>query len=338
MMAVALVPLSDLAVETGLALPVGATRIAPGIWMLIILCHALLSVLFALALRRTLPARFQQPRRAMTGFLFAMFLALPGVGPLILLLSGFYLRTRPARFERERDLAQIDLPLFDSNLRKSGGQRVVGMAARALRTPMPTEKKLQALMSLQEQPSAASTRLLREALTDGEDEIRLLAYTIVDRQEKRLMNQIIRLQARLEEALKTAPTGIMAMRLLHQLSELHWEMIHRHLAQGELSRFLLKRGLQHADHALALDPEAIPLRLLRARLRLRLGDRAAAREDIQTAHALGAAPSQTLPWLAELAFREGDFRQLRAWLAQLGDDALSPRLRRLRRMWVRGHE
>jgi len=212
------------------------------------------------------------------------------------------------------------------------------MAARALRTPMPTEKKLQALMSLQEQPSAASTRLLREALTDGEDEIRLLAYTIVDRQEKRLMNQIIRLQARLEEALKTAPTGIMAMRLLHQLSELHWEMIHRHLAQGELSRFLLKRGLQHADHALALDPEAIPLRLLRARLRLRLGDRAAAREDLQTAHALGAAPSQTLPWLAELAFREGDFRQLRAWLAQLGDDALSPRLRRLRRMWVRGHE
>jgi|GEM_PF-5799388 len=97
MMAVALVPLSDLAVETGLALPVGATRIAPGIWMLIILCHALLSVLFALALRRTLPARFQQPRRAMTGFLFAMFLALPGVGPLILLLSGFYLRpVRPA--------------------------------------------------------------------------------------------------------------------------------------------------------------------------------------------------------------------------------------------------
>lgn len=323
----------------GIILEISAVVLALGAssslwgWYLLFMMHAAASASIAMFTYFVLPERLRKPRLVVLSFNFLLCLAFPLLGPATFIAIGLYLRKHPYAVKSEADYKNLAMPNFDVNLSKAAKQRVVGLAARALHTPTPTEKKLQAIMTLQETPSAASTQLLRTALRDNVDEIRLLAYAILDRQEKTLMKDIIRLQQRLE----VEKDSLTRLQLLRQLGELHWELIYRNLVQGELAGFLLDRATEYVNEATKQQSNSIHLRLLRAKIMIRKGNQAQAKRDLLKAYKLGAAASQTFPYLAEIAFHERNFEEVRQWLGALGETSLSPHMQRLRQCWVLSH-
>lgn len=302
-------------------------------WPVIVLTHAASCALLALGAVAQLPTRLQHARSAATGWFATVCLVLPGLGPLALLLGLWRLRQPDAVTAEPVPPVSLGLPAFDGNLGHATDLRLVGMARRALRSPMPAGRRLQALMSLQSLPSAAATALLREALRDADDEVRLVAYTLMDRQEKALMGHIQTLQARLEATTGTAPR----QPLLRQLIELHLELLHRHLVQGDWRQRLTRRALDLCTQALQHDPRSASLHLLQARLQTLNSEPDAARQGLERALQLGAAPSRTLPYLAEQAYQAGQPALVRHWLAQLDPAALSPNMQRLRAFWMNAH-
>lgn len=311
-----------------LLLALGASG-ANQVWIPLIASHAGGSVLLATFLRTLLPASLRQPRIGVIGLLGTFCFALPGVGVAMLLAIGIYLRVVPPRPFAATGFDRLTLPDFDPNLQRNVQQRVTGLANQAIQNLLPAEKKIQVLLSLQEQSGAGSAQMLREALRDGDDEIRLLAYAIIDRKEKSLMQHILDGHARL----KTLIGDDQRLGELKRLSDLYWELLHQGLAQGDLRQYTQERALAITEEALSLQPTSVALRIRRARLHLLGGNHALAFDDLEWSHASGAAASQTVPYMAEIAFRRRDFGRTRDLLAQLAPHALSPRLRRLVDLW-----
>lgn len=303
-------------------------------WSTVVLSHVASCGLLALAATALLPTRLQRSRSATWAWFATLCLVLPGLGPLALMLGLWRLHRPDTAATEPVPPASLGLPVFDGNLGHATDLRVVGMARRALRTPMPAGRRLQALMSLQGLPSAASNALLREALRDADDEVRLVAYTLMDKQEKALMDDIHGLQKRLD----AAPGGTARLPLLRQTIELHLELLHRSLVQGDWRQQLIERALHLCTEALQRDPRSASLHLLQARLQGLQGDQVGAHQGLERALQLGAAPCRTLPYLAEQAYLRGEPARVREWLRQLDPAALSPKMQRLRAFWVSAHD
>ena len=302
-------------------------------WTGALLAHAASAPLLALGAWLQLPPHLRTPRAQVLAVLLSLCLALPGLGPLTVLVAGPLLRRLQRPADADTRIQRLGLPAFDGNLGHASRLRVTGMAPQALRGTLPADKRLQALMSLQSLPSAASTALLRQAMRDPEDEVRLFAYTLLDRQEQQLTRQI----AQLQQGLDAGAHGGQRQRLRRQRLDLQLELLHRDLAQGDWRQLLLAQALAQAHEALHETPNDATLHLQTGRLQQLAGDSEAARRHLERALALGAPPSRTHPYLAELALRRRDPAQARHWMAGLDPHALSPRLQALRRFWLPDH-
>lgn len=170
--------------------------------------------------------------------------------------------------------------------------------------------------------------VLRAALRDPADEVRLLAYALLDRREKRLSAAIRRLAAELEAGLPQPAAH-------HQrLAELHWEMAYLGLATGEVLRHYLREARRHARRALAAAPAGGPeagvnraeLHFLLARVALWLEDHDEAQAALVAAAAEGLPRNRLLPYLAELAFVTRRYALVPRILAGLERDVYRPGL------------
>jgi hypothetical protein len=302
-------------------------------WIGLVLMHVVSAVLLTVGAPILLPPRFRPSATGAMAVVASVCLALPVLGPLVLLLAAWHLWRRDEGKAESMRILELPMPAFDGNLSHAKHMRVMGMARRAVRSAMPAEKKLYALMSLGTLPSAQSTRLLREALRDPEDEIRLVAYTLMERQEQLLTSRLVALQDRLEKAAPGEDQHLLRQRVV----ELQLELLHRQLAQGEWAQTLQAQAQQLALQAVQAHPDDAVPHLQLGRLAWLRADDGAAREHLERAAALGATPSRTVPYLAELALRDKDIPRLRRSLAALDPAALSPSLQRLRHFWTDRH-
>jgi hypothetical protein len=91
---------------------------------------------------------------------------------------------------------------------------------------------MKALLALQNVPTRQSSGILREALADSADDLRLLAYGMLDAREQQLTHRI-------EQALqrhRNGRAGTDEARYLaaRELAELYWELVYQELVQGDM--------------------------------------------------------------------------------------------------------
>lgn len=185
----------------------------------------------------------------------------------------------------------------------------------------PQGLKLKALLALQDIPTRAANNLIREQLGESADDVRLLAYGLLDAREKAL-------DARIHEAKSRIGTANDDERaaLSRQLAELYWELVYRGIAQGSLLQHAIREALRFSKEALALDATDAGAWALHGRLLLLEGDCAAAEKSFTEAMKLGLGESRVSPYLAELAFVARDYprvRQIMKTMNHQSVDALS---------------
>lgn len=314
--------------------------------------HAVVSTLFMLLLYLLLPTRLRQPRATVLLLCFALTFFIPFFGLLALWIAVLVTRWLPQRIVR-LPFRLADAPDLPQSARAEGRRfrelsvRPVLADARlapALRTP--------ALNVLSTMPLRVVGDLLHQLLADPVEEMRLVAYGLLDNREKELRHRITeqtaelqRIDAHLKALAEATPKARARIRsdahtspTLHALHlramvELNFELVYQRLVQGDLRDFALQQALIYADKAIALAGPEAGLLQLRARVYIEADYLARARVDLEQAQAHGAPPVRVLPYLAEIAYRKGDWAGVRELLEPLQSLPVSPRLAALRRYW-----
>lgn len=189
---------------------------------------------------------------------------------------------------------------------------------------VPIDLKLQALIALQGVSTREANELIRGQLGSSTDDVRLLAYGLLDAREKVVEAKIHEMKT----ALTAADTPAERAHLQRELGRLYWQLVDGGIAQGGLMRHALSQTESNLRESLSIDPDHGASWMLLARACLLDGRPADARAAIDKAMAHGVPRRLALPLLGELSFRARDFAATRACMAELagmpGQQALAP--------------
>ncbi len=275
--------------------------------------HLLAAALTVLALLRLFPPRYRRPPLA-TGFtLFLVVFFVPFLGVAAALASLTFGLRRPRRKKPEL-CTSVSIPELPYRPLKVSGQPRFGHGglAAVIRNAPDTERRVGAVLATRQLRDKDAIPILRIALHDPEDDVRLLSYSLLDGKEQKINSRIRDLSRQLE----TLPKGATG-HLHEQLAIQYWELAYLGLASGDVLQHVLGESLAHLDRASELLGEEIGLLFLRGRVLLQLKRLEDAEQSLQRALDLGMSEMDVNPYLAEVAYLQRRWRRVRELLSVL---------------------
>lgn len=291
--------------------------------------HAIAAVVSAIALASALRA----PGRAR---LFPFFLGICACVPVLGqagLWTGVVLPLRRTRQTRPRRAPELTaLPALPADPPDLDRPVDAGPVRSILAQGRDVARRMKALTSTRRWDDPSAVPALLAALRDQADDIRLLAYGLLDGRMQRLTKRIDaagRLRATAEGAERTALDRKVAFET--------WELVRAGLLRGAAAERALSDALRSTELALSSRPEDPVLQLLRGRILLQLkNDRAA--EALRAAVRHGLPMRLVAPYLAEAAFHRRAFPEVPGLLAQSATGQSRPELAALKAFWIHSPE
>lgn len=291
--------------------------------------HAGASALIAIACTQVLPAHYRQQRLTAILYFFSGCFFVPVLGILALLLTIAVANFLP-RLARQLPIAETPVPVFAAQ----AGRAPTSLGEGGIRIRLEDEKagmdtRLRALLAVQALPIRVASPLLRQLLGDAVDDIRLVAYGILDSHEKQLNARIHEEQSRLTSGLKGKPRQV----ALEHLAELYWELIYQGLVLGDLADHAAAESARYLTEAMEEKPDDAGLWALGGKLAQYGKDFSTAKGAFARAVALGLPKSRTLPYLAEIAFLQRDYATVRNVLGEMRAGQLPAKLEPVVEFW-----
>ena len=294
--------------------------------------HAIASGLLALLARMLVPQRYREPRLLVLTCFFAANFFMPLAG-LLCFVVGLAVAKLWPRNEGSQDFDTTHLPRFTTHRNHEGtGFRGGQVRAQLGNAAAPLPQRLKALVAVQDAPARVTGTLLRDLLADPADDIRLLAYGILDNKEKQITQRIVEHRQRLERSTSPAESADLHKRL----AELYWELIYQNLVQGDMQAFAVDQVRHHGYQALRQNDSDAGLWFRLARMELNAGRLDAAEHALQQAQLNGFARERLLPYWAEQRFLQKRYAEVRVLFEELAGQAGVPALGQARRYWVPG--
>ncbi|WP_157221442.1 hypothetical protein [Herbaspirillum sp. YR522] len=319
------------AASLALLLRGGSTAAAATVGLYLLL-HLASSALFALALAAAMPQHYRRPRKWVLAYLLVLnfFMPLAGLLCTMVALAVAVLWPRDQAADR---FDTTDSPEFVTMRRREGsGFRGNRVRAQLSNLSTPLDERLNALVAIQNTPTRSSGDSLRNLLADPADDMRLLAYGILDAKEKRITQRIVDMRTHLHSVSDPETRA-----LLHQqVAELYQELIYQNLVQGDLLTYSCDQMREHARASLAISGDQPGLEFMLVRLELMSGNAEAAAAALQNAYEHGFSRTRLLPYLAELSYLERDFEQVRRLFIEMAFDPSVSSTPQLHRFWRHG--
>lgn len=294
--------------------------------------HGLFSLLAAaISMLLIQPAYRSSPRRTLA-YHFVLAFFIPVLGGIALLVLAVNARVLNQRY-RARPYSTVRMPVFTAAPRTPALAFGAGSIRERLINPnLPKDTRLKALLTVQTMPGNLSTHLLREVLSDPNDDLRMTAYGMLDKGAKHLNLQI---QQELER-LEGGPSDEERGQIFKQLAAHYWELAYQGYAVGELRDFSLNAAWRHAQDAIALRPQDGGLWVMIGRIALARHDTDQAMHALDQAQKLAIPPAQVQTYLAELAFQRRDFKAVRSLIDTFGTQQVSFSTAPLLAFWKTG--
>jgi hypothetical protein len=191
------------------------------------------------------------------------------------------------------------------------------------------EGRVAAVTALRTRHDPDAVGLLRRALEDRDEDVRLLAHALLESKSRAACRSIDETSRHLEET-SEARRGPLHRRLALQ----HWDLAWLGLVQGECLDHALAAARRHAMAAIELDPRSPSLHFLLGRIELRLNAPERAEAALTRSRELGLPAHVARPYLAEAAFLGRRFDLVRKHLAEPGPFGTSGVAALLRRYWT----
>lgn len=294
--------------------------------------QAIASALIGLIAAPLLPKQWREPRWAGFAMIFSTAFFVPFAGLLIMgsyvLLVIWMPRYRtPPKFAALPPLQYTTFRNHEGTAFRSGQVR-----GRLSDKSAALDVRLQALTAVQDAPARTTGELLRDLLADPLEDLRLLAYGLLDGKEKAITQRITTER----EALKKLDaerdrSDVIATN--KRIAELYWELIYQHLVQGDLLTFTAQEAYAHAEAALLIDNQDFGLWFLLGRIGLARNDLQGASEAFDIALTHGFPRERALPYLAELRYRQRKFSDVLMVVGELQQQRNAPMLEPVLRYW-----
>jgi hypothetical protein len=295
--------------------------------------QAVAALLITLGIARMMPARYRLPRAGLLSALWFLNFAVPFGGAVCTIGALAVAATLP-HTRAKLPVTHVEEPEFAANLigNVSYG-RGARLKAELQNVDSGTEFRMTALLAMQSMPARTASPVLQGMLADPLDDIRLLAYGILDNHEKVLTQQILVERPKLDETLHPGISDDERRQVNKTLAELYSELIYQHLVTGDVYRNAADQADGFASAALALDLNDASLWRLRGRLALDRNDLDAADAMLQRAIDCGFPRDRMLPYLAEGAYLRRDFVRVRSLLGEMDNRATTPTLHAVLDFW-----
>jgi len=296
--------------------------------------HGIASILIGIVLAAALPPAMRERRMlAVTTLLFGFSFFIPILGLIGMVVGAFVSKFLP-RLVPELPYAEIppiefEFPPREIRERTKYGQG--GLTSRLKDAGVPKETRFKSLLALQGMPAKIANPLLQDMLGDPADEVRLIAYGILDNQEKNI-NQHIHDEI---EKLRVADSPEMRMIALRRLAELYWELVYGGLVHGDVRDHAMAETDRYLTQAMEVAPDDAGLWFLKGRMLLFKRD-PAAEAAFHRAVATGLEESRVLAYFAQIAFERRDYREVRRIFSSLSESQYAARLRPAVRYWSQG--
>jgi hypothetical protein len=268
--------------------------------------HVIACLIIASAVAGLLPLGRPISGRRVSFLIFALCLFVPWFGMLGIiggLLPALWWPKQPSADPRPEAWSYLSIPPLPDHSpqpRKPGALHFgVASIAGILQGASELGQRQQGVLATLRLRDNEAIPLLRRALRDPEDDVRLLAYALLDRKEQAITARIRQRQKQLDRTEGD-------QRVSHHSAIAHdcWELIHLGLVQGEVMSYLLTTARQHAEDALQLKPQNAGLQLLLGKLLARMGELAMASETLRRAEQLGIDSAIVGPDLAAIAISQ----------------------------------
>lgn len=276
----------------------GAWRIStPALLALGLLGHALACWLYAVAAVRSLAETMDEVRTRDQFFFMSLSFFLPIIGMLGLCHAlGAFKRSRIQGNEGNAGMQTVAAMTLPTVLRAAGARPAAvntGMLISVLQNAREPSQRTSAILATLRLPDQDAINILRVALKDSEDDIRLLAYALLSQMDKRYNEGIQNHLALLRKS-----TGNRACFLHKQIAQEYWELAWVGLARGESVGAILDKALEHVTQALDGYPNDGGLHFLLGKTLLRM------RRFKEAAGALASAERYGIPSGRLASYRE----------------------------------
>lgn len=291
----------------------------PGTLALLLIAHLAACQLFAQSAANLLPPRYRQKGRKgyeAVGFVFGSVVFVP-----VLAMTGFLASLIPALCHQRAGAPpalwlhprEARLPTHAAEPRGKNAFVWAGSLAGTLQNAADPNKRIAALIATLSIKGQDAVPLWRWALKDPEDEVRLLAYALLNRKEKAIEARIRNTQIELE---KTSAENSFA---LHKaLAHDFWELSQLAKVRSSTQLSLCARAREQAEAALVHTDSDGGLRLLLGRILLAEGQFEASGVALLKACNMGVDARQIEPLLAEIAFNTGQYSNIKGHIRKAG--------------------
>lgn len=172
------------------------------------------------------------------------------------------------------------------------------------------EARTQSLVVLGRLNNSEANKVIQESMNDNDDQIRLLAFSLLDNKERKIYEKIDQLEETLKETLDINAVADIES----QLAFSYWEIIYLNLASGELYEIALKKAMRYAQSAVKVSKKQINLLVLLGRIYMAL-EKYDEALNIFTRLQEADEPFNTYaPYLAELYFHNRLFQTVKETL------------------------
>ncbi len=276
----------------------------------LMLKHTAASTLMAWALYRLLPLKYQADFIKGFGYYFLLSFFIPLIGSLGLLLVFLLGICREKKLATDdhiwRVTGQALMPNQAPDLNERPKFGASGMLSR-LRRSNNSSQHLGIVLATRFMGDDNAIPLLNTALRNPEDDVRLLAFSLLEKKSTDINSHIENLQKNLQNEDKKAKTHIAIARNYLRLVILK-------LIQDEMKDQALQKAEENLKKALKENPEERNGHFILGQVLLERDDVDQAELSFTKALQLGFSPTAVYPFLAHIAFLRRQFKSIPEYL------------------------
>ncbi|PHR58938.1 MAG: hypothetical protein COA44_01985 [Arcobacter sp.] len=180
-------------------------------------------------------------------------------------------------------------------------------------TMAPQELRMKALSAMAENMTQQNVSVIKNSLSEKDDEIRLYSFSLIDKMEHGINNKIHDASTRY----KNKKDEKERLKAAKELAFLYWEMIYFDLSDDVLKSFLTDESYKYAKVCSRADMSDADINILLGKIYLSKKDYEKATTQFVMAIESGADYAYMLPYLAELYFKRGNYKSIRAMFSKV---------------------
>jgi hypothetical protein len=182
-----------------------------------------------------------------------------------------------------------------------------------------SENRMKALVFMAENLTKQNISLIKNLLSDKDNEIRLYSYSLINNMERDINENIEQKKKQLLKEVSFEKRSL----LLSELATLYWEMVYYGISDGETKSFMYDKVKYYANEAMQSIKYRGPLSLLLAKVNFAEKNYSKALALFIDAIQKGMDKNTINPYLAEISFELKDFKSVKQSMQDVNQHEVS---------------